>query len=731
MAQPRTYRPAAFLHLVIRLEDFRRDTDVELTEGVPPKDAVVNIDQRLAALEKEAVDIGVSIQNEFVRAAMLADNQREKDQLIAAKKKLASGGKIDSAQDFSLADSSSIDIYTVPTDLNVDLNGITMADKMSATFPFIDAPLISEAIRAAMVEVYLGTVDETAFATKDDWRLKAERSVCVFRGYADSWDTNHTDGEATVQTEARSLECLLLDAKINPKAKAYRIAGGKKGTEKITSYVNRILGLFPPTSGKSGDKPMVAVWYGADPNEEGEISNETLNRSLQPAAKRNEAAGAKDPTGEGDETVNRDKETPNPENTAGTSPADAKVPSKSGTGSEMPVWELIVQACELAGCIPMYDPSLPQLKDATGKVIANPPDNILIRPAQTIFQDPADDYRLVGNALDKFSREIVLSDGRHIQSEIRFMVWGHNIASMKTSRKLGRTRVQAVECRGTNGDAKAGNRTVVARYPEKPIRSKEDATGGEKREEVLTRVIQGIKDKDQLRAIACHLYHQMSRHEMSVKLETSDLASYMDPVSGGNHNDFGNADLLRLRPGAPCRVMVAREVRTAEEPSKALAMSPLIEIFEMRYSELVQLLLSQRGRFSKRLSDDASEAKRVNEMVARICIAISNIKLTDLFYCRAMNHKFSADNGWSAEIELVTYSRALFDENSLSPADKALVQKLKLKPQPNAVKAPATVATDAVNAALANPEFVALQQSKGALNESALVGLVNAPPTFP
>jgi hypothetical protein len=687
---PRVYRPNAFLRLRIRLEDFTVGAP-EDTEAKPYAERVKILDRQIGATRKKLAEARTAGNQDQVSAAELSSRLRREEK---AKKKLASSDPQARAVGTAAADEFSVDLYTVPTDLSVDMNSFRMADKCHASFPFIDAPLMSDIIRAALVEVWIGTVTPEDFAAPDHWRLRRDRAVIVFRGYVDTWETTHDDQDAQVQIDARSLEAILIDAKINPLAKAYRIAGSG---EKISTYVDRILAQFPPTAGKSGGDALKSAWYGAA--NEPVIDRKILLRSLQTAKSRTNANG-------GDSVQ---VATP----LAGTDPGQGEGAAAAGAprmppkapGQEMSLWDLITQACEISGCIPTYDPSLQprgNVKD-TG-------DFILLRPPQTIYGDALEGYKIAGGPVDGFRRRFALPGGS-LTSEIRFLVWGHNITSFKTSRKLGRIKVPGVEVISYNPDAPPAERRIAVLYPTNARTTRIGSKGEGQINEIQTRNVSGIRSKALLKQVAVGLYHSMSRQELSVTIETDDLASYIDPdakpaatippraaaddpdlLEGQaplplaptplrGHND--DPDMLRLRPGSPCRVVVAREVR---DPARGLVISPLSEVFEKRGGQLLEMLKNQQERFRPSGFRAPGEgASNVFEMAARITKALSSVKLTDLFYCRSISHKFNGEDGWSATLELVNFLEARNLPSNLSADDQRDNNERKLPAAKKAV----------------------------------------------
>jgi len=679
----RVYRPASFLRLFIRLDDFKQPTAEELldvqSESSPFKQQVKQADTKLKRLKEQRASAGAASATgspDGTSAAILDKKirtaEQEKAKLTQSRRGNFSESFVDqlpvSAQTLSPGDDHSIEVIVVPTELDVDLNSFRIADTITASFPFRDAPFVSEIIRAALVEAYVGTVTAESFGKPESWRLPLDvdkeggRARLMFRGYVDEWETSHGDDDATVSIKARSYEAVMIDAKINPRAPAYKITGSG---EKISAYVNRILGQFPQTSGKFGDQ-FRAAWYGSPPEKEPILDRGLLLRSLQTAASRNAAlSGGGSPQTPAPAAAQQDTGGTADGQENGSALGDPRMNPKS-PGQEMSLWDLITQACELSGCLPVYDPSLPVDK----KTGVDPKNFLLLRPPQTIFRRVDGGVTVIGGPADEFGRFVIDPVTKNpVLSQVRFMVWGHNIKSMKTSRKLGRIKAPAVEVISLNPDAPPKERTIRQRFPPDAHISRMGAKGEGKVDEVKTVVVRGIRKKDALMQIAVSIYHQLSRQELSVQIETDEMASYIDPSAergaflpgspvvpaGKDHND--DPDLLRLRPGSPCRVTVAREHRT-EGQGKTLVISPLSEVFEKRREQIAKMLREQAGRFHQK---DAQTEKFTD----RIMTALGAAKLQDVFYCRSAKHRFTADDGYSVSMELVNYIEAYSDSKNL------------------------------------------------------------------
>lgn len=700
MGVPRFYRPAWFLRLYVRLEDFHspEDDDDPESEYNVFKTKVLKLDGEIAALEKKQSESQADIAFGGKDRSNLMAVTSDLDSMREERKRLTTT-KMNESQTRGFAGAGTIDFCLVPSELKIDNKSPKIIDGLEATLQFKDAPLDSRIIRECLVEAYIGTISAESFGKPDTWTLPLNRAVLRFRGYVDTWEVIESADESSIQIKARSYEAVLEDGKINPRASAYRI-GTKDGREKISDYVNRILKQFPATSGEHGD-PFRAVWYWADPDKEPYIDRKTLTRSLQTAKSRNVAAGA----GPGSEPPAIEATPENPTEDVGQSEGNApgaemRMPQKAQAPNGISIWSLIIQACELAGCIPMYNPSLPARDvkiDGATKTI-NPANYLLLTPAQTLYDDVDGGLHVRGGAIDGFSRVFMDENGRAYPSDVRLMVWGHNLKSIKFSRKLGKIRAPAVEVRSYNPDALPKDRVLSVRYPTSLRAMRQNAkdgkakksgksSGGGKIDTVHTVVVSGIRDKELLKQIAVCTYHQMARGELAIEFETDDMSSFLNTDANvDSHND--DPDLLRLCHGSPVRMMIASK---QVDPSfgSGIVVNTLSEVFDMRAAKVADLVRSQAGRFGQAL-----DASRVERIASQIQTALSSAKLPDVFYCRGISHKFSVIDGYEAHGEVTNYFEVRGDARNLSSEDKAANNHRRLASKKKPTGKPATLSLD-------------------------------------
>lgn len=676
--------------MYVRLEDFKnQDADnppAPESDPYPHRNKKITAD--IAKLESQLAQVDAAT------AALSSKDSNSSyalRQQIARKKRALSGlrsGKTAQAADAQPPEPATyVEFRTVPIAARFEAQGFRTADTLKATFPFRDAPLESRIMRECLVELYVGTVTVENFATRENWILPAQLSdttVLVFRGYVDEWESPHDEGGSFVTLSARSFEAVLIDGKINPRAPAYRVHGAE---EKISAFVNRILEAYPPTSGKYGSE-LRAFWYMADPAKETKLSAKELTRNLQTAASR----AAADGTAPGQEPAPRPQQPADeaqPAQATGGDSGDVSMPQRAQRVDGISIWDLITMACELAGCIPIYDPSLPAIKvgaepapgqpDTRAKI--DPKNCILLRPPQTIYDDVDRGVSIKGGSQDGFSRELNYN-GRAVQSDLRMLVWGHNIKALKFVRKMSRARAVGVEVRSYNPDAPPAERLVKARYPVKTqathmkIHGPKGKSSTAPIEVIKTILVRGIRSEALLQKIAAALFNQLSRQEISVHIETEDLASYIDPTVPSQHGTKAlthnaNPDLLKLRPGTPVRILVANEVQDPDA-GNSIVISTLSEVMDRKGSRIKQLLTDQNARFRAWQSPAEVEAN-----ASKIQAALQSAQLPDHFYCKTISLDFKED-GVAIAMELINYLEARFASQNLDEASRKADQELKL-----------------------------------------------------
>ena len=476
--------------------------------------------------------------------------------------------------------------------------------------------------------------------------------------------------------------------------------------ELLTVYINRILSLYPPTSGDTGGDPFRAYWYASPKEKEPTLDRKTLLRSLQTAKSRNVSGGQdkstdanahKDPPAEGSDALG-----------AGDAAVDGSpmMPPKAVTEDGMSIWDLITQACELCGVMPMYKPSLPPFVNpefsafstftagAAGlatQTMIDPVNCLLVTPPEAFYDDITSAVQIKGGARDGFSRDFGYnSGGGTFTSDVRFMVWGHNLAKMKLARHMGKVRPTAVEVRAYNPDASDTLRVMSSRFPKhnpkKPKgqgRSAHKMTekGGGKIDVIRTFVLKGIRDQKALDRAAVSLYHQLTHAELTMGLETDELASYIDPVASAaagalveNHNE--SPDILRLCAGSPVHVTVAKK----STDSADLTICSLSEFYDLKGDQIVDLLTKQNDRWGTFRTDGSLDTNKLLDTAQKIQAAYRAAKLPTVYYCKGIRLQFKADDEFfHCSMELANYMPSN-DPANMDQDNQAMNDVRKKKP---------------------------------------------------
>lgn len=678
------YRPAVAIRLIVRLEDFSNDDgDQAQEEGSPAKDpghvAIANLNslQALQAVRRASGEFDANLDAQVTIAQKKA--ARAKSGKTAGTQAAAPAG--------SGKDDFSIELRVIPSEMSLALNGFNQADKVDFEIPLANLPLPPDIVRSLFVEVYMDEIGVNDFGDPARWIPKLYQSPPMFRGYADEEEMDTDVDRLSIHITAQSLEQRLMSLKINPFTKARQIA---KGGEPVTRYIQRLISTIPEFNGTYGDPIGVRMFPNVDESKVPILDAKLFKRSLQSAASRAQAGG-------------QVQGAPPP----GTDPAmDPSNGTPGGVGFASPapqvcdvsVWDIITRAAWLTGLMPIYDPSI-TVTETTGTVVPLGANNILLMPPQNLMETPQDGVTIPGGPPDGFSRTITVGGITKVFSQVRFFVWGSNIRSMKTARKYGRIKAPRVRCIAHNPDAKAGNRIIEAVFPEtkrgtsiSALGSGHSGKGHAPIEEEVVRLIKEARSKEELQRIAIALYHTIGRHESVVSIVTDDLSSYFDPGSGKT-----NPDVLRLRPGTACRVMVG----ISDPASPNQVVNGLSELMARRFNPafLRKALLESADspRFvggvagsSPIGADGTSSARsRIEDALAKIETAFQSARLTDWFYCRAVEHRWSSEDGWSASIELATFQEARNLPQNLSSQDKATNDASKaikpnVKPDPRA-----------------------------------------------
>jgi len=657
------YRPAAVLRLSILLEDFTNDDGAGAqSESSPPKSP--------AAKAQAAAQAAANLQA-VRRASGERDLGADAAAAVASRRAAASaaGTAAPGAAAAPLGKSrtdNSVQICVVPVDLTLNLDGFRTAAKLTFGVQLSDLPIAPEIVRAMFVEVFFGTAAVDDYADPASWIPRVMGLPPVFRGYAESEDMEADEEDVKISVSADSLEGRLNALKVNPFAKELRVAPGGEG---LADYIRRVISTVPEFNGQLGDAIGVRYFPNVDPAKEPRIDAQRFKRSLQTAASRAQAGGLV----QGGPPPGMDPAA----DPGGGQPAGVQPPSINPS-TDVSIWDIVTRAALLGGMIPVYDPSI-VAQEADGSVTPIGANNILLVPPQNIKETPQDGIVVPGGPVDGFGRDITVG-GSVIHTDVRFFVWGSNIKKMKMSRKYGRNRAPRIRVICHNPDGPPGKRTLEAFFPRTHRATKPSAVGSggagsalghQPIEEEIVREVREIRSQEALDLIAVALYHSISRHELQCTIETNELCSYLDPTRPETHNE--NPDILRLRPGTPCRVTVGS---TVSDPSADLVVNGLSELFGRRSNPAFLRRALLENPNSKAFIA-VGQKSALESALAKIEAAYASAKLTDWFYCRRVEYQWSVREGFSVTIELSGFLEARNLPANLAPQDAATNDRLK------------------------------------------------------
>lgn len=678
-----TFRPAVALRLTVRLEDFTNDDgDQAQSEGAPVKSHTPKITEQADALQRL----------QAVRIASGEFDAKLDAQVALAKKKAAraKAGKTASTDGAppggAPRDPLTIELGIVPMDMTLDLNGFRTADKLEVEVELADLPLPPDLARSLFIDAFMDEIDADDFGDPTRWVPRLYQSPPVFRGYVDENGMDTDESKLSVRLTALSLEQRLMSLKINPFTKARQI---EKGGERVTSYIQRLISTIPEFNGTYGAAMGVRMFPNVAAADVPILDAKLFKRSLQTAQSRVAGGGAV----QGPPPVGTD---PAQDPSTG-SPAGVGFPAMAPQVADVSVWDLITRAAELAGVIPVYDPSLVGV-DGDGRPIIGA-NNLLLIPPQNIMETPQDGIRIPGGAVDGFKREITIGGTSKVFSEVRFFVWGSNIKAMKQARKYGRQKAPRVRVICHNPDAGAGGRVLTAVFPKTARGTSISAIGSGTQkghqpiEEEVVRVIREVRDQAALERYAVALYHSIGRQESTCHIETDDLSSYADPSSGKTE-----PDVLRLRPGTPCRVMVG----VSDPASPEMVVNGLSELMARRFNPafLRKAILANPANPAVFGGDTYDQMAKIDDALAKLETAFTSTRLTDWYYCRSVQHRWAPDDGWSASIDLATFQEARNLPANLAKDDQVANDAMKAqKPTRGPVGLSAKAKGDAAAAA--------------------------------
>lgn len=508
----------------------------------------------------------------------------------------------------------------VPLECTVDLPGYRQAGSFSLKMDFGEMPIDPRTVRAAAVELHLGTISHERFAKGISRPPKiGSDSVLDTRGNGfgdldtqvltamiDKWRVSHTNDGSMIEMSGRDLRGILLDTPVaTDPQESTQMMDQLRLDQPIDELVAQILSYHPFYY-------QAKFIVGIHPSEWGrEGVPRPGDRKVIPRVKK----GAK-----GTKTQ----------------------PHFVSDVTKLSFWDLIVQFCYLVGAIPVVRGT-----------------DIIIRPVRRLYDqqnagiDPTVQTPFLGGAV----RTVDAESGKPISPlRVRRMVYGRDLEKLEIERNFaGYARPRVVRCvaHDPSSPERGTDKVLVAWWPPLPdkVARKTSASPGQEkpREEIIDIPVAGIRDPERLKQIAHAIYDEMGRGEIGGSIETRKLSSF-----GGDNSD---PDLLRLRPGDA--VELAVDTRTLRP------LSPLV-------SEYTDHL---RKPFSQRVQEIASILGDQN--LAQVIVATSRGQIQELqrfFRCSGVKYSWSA-GGLSVSFDFQNYVEVRYKADDDQPPQSSPLKR--------------------------------------------------------
>lgn len=406
----------------------------------------------------------------------------------------------------------------VPRSCSVELPAYRQAGKFEIELDWTDLPIDPRLVRACGVEIHIGVVDPSNFATgmvsstADGKRLSILNTrdeagnpnvnTLVSIGIVDGWTVKHGEKGGSVTIEGRDIRCVLIDSSIVPET-----VEALDLTKPLDEVVRDILALHP-----FGSRMVVEVNPG-------------------------EWDGGVIPSPATDDGVTRVRKPANVTKTGKPKKAPA------GDKNKTSYWDLITQYCFLCGAIPFY----------AGSVLR-------IRPSRSLYDltnRAGFDPKIPTPFLDGKLRDV---DGTTLNQ--RWLVYGKDLSSLSFERKLGGSKPRIVEVVSldTSSDQVGAKKLLVAQWPPEAgepggqgsvaeAEKTSVAPSGSNSDQQKMRIsVPGIRNQVQLENIAKSIFEEIGRSEIGGAFETTKLTSF-----GGDSTDV---DVLRIRPGDAVQLLI-------------------------------------------------------------------------------------------------------------------------------------------------------------------------------
>jgi len=386
----------------------------------------------------------------------------------------------------------------IPREANLGLNGTRQADTLNVSIRYIDLPIDPRTVRSCAIEFYLGTVKAEDF----ERGIAGATRGLTFGGNCENPNEplnlvpdTYTDGNGTLRTNLRFQGWVdKWEADIGDDDEPLARLECRDNTQMLIDQIQ------PPkcviASKEELDKG-IADFLANFPQFAG-LTVEYRPSGI-PIPKLEEALS---------KTSYRPKQGPTP---------------TGGAADKTSVMDYLTDICGSVG----------HNIRAEGSII-------VVQPVRTLYSN-----EFSGRPDDSFKGR-TLPSGKNFDS--RHFIYGRNISSLRIERNFGKGKPTNVEVRCYSGEKKT---TLVARFPLPGDQVVHPITGDKAEQKWLVWRVSGVKDAKTLRLLAQSVYDTQGRNEMSVSLQTYNLASF----GGGNLDP----DILDMKAGDPFNVLVHRD----------------------------------------------------------------------------------------------------------------------------------------------------------------------------
>lgn len=490
----------------------------------------------------------------------------------------------------------------VPVTATVEMAGYRAAATYDLQLLYKDLPIDPRTVRAAAVEIHLGSVSNDDFArgirsvsgpgnsrtsilqTRTETG-EPNQATLLMVGIVDEWEITMDDKTSMVAIKGRDLRGPLIDIPVSTSpGKAETFFTQLDLSKSIDEVVAQALHMNPLFQ-EFTVKVNPAEW-----GDEGVPS--PGDRDILPRVRQ----GAK-------------------------GKAKAAPATMASSAENVTYWDVITRLCFLCGAIPYFQGH-----------------DLLIRPSRSIFQqqraafDPTVPTPFAGGrtrALDEQTGEAIWPP-----LTVRQLVYGRDLKSLNLKRKFGGlNKPQTVRVGGLNPSSTgaADSKFIQGQWPPNdPIQLPASKTAARQnrmapnaavsQEDILFVPVHGITSPPRLEAIARAIFEEIGRGEMGGSFETPALASF----GGGNLDP----DLLRLRPGDGVEIAINLNAGS----TRTTISNTLID--------------SQRRSFDAQVKEVLARLGNNDENLARVLVATSRGQIQEVLrFFRITNVRYSWGGG--------------------------------------------------------------------------------------